>query len=256
MVKRPLIMIVFLLLLLASFGCAKEPTGTVEVRVTDAPQVRASSIIITADNVEVHQADGGWMSVVKETKEFDLMQIQGREEILGEKELGVGRYTQLRVKVSDVRVTIDGQERVAKIPSSELKLIRPFEVIEGQTTVLTLDFDASESIVIQKEEVEFKPVVRLLMRKTPEPGLLTPGLLLDVIEPLDETVVNTARVTVKGISAPDAVVTVNGALAELDDRGNFSLMVTLEEGPNTIEVIATDYEGNETSRVLAIIYIP
>ncbi len=51
-------------------------------------------------------------------------------------------------------------------------------------------------------------------------------------------------------------MSVNGELAEVDEEGNFTMMVVLEEGPNIIEVIASDLEGNEESRTLVIIYVP
>ena len=47
----------------------------------------------------------------------------------------------------------------------------------------------------------------------------------------------------------------NGVLVEVDADGNFSTAVALDEGPNSIEVIASDYEGNEASKILTVIYL-
>jgi bacillopeptidase F len=80
------------------------------------------------------------------------------------------------------------------------------------------------------------------------------GLFLKVSEPLDESVVTASPVGVSGTTIPNAVVSVNGEIVEVDEQGNFTTMVTLEEGPNIIEVIASDLEGNEVSTILAIIY--
>ncbi len=79
---------------------------------------------------------------------------------------------------------------------------------------------------------------------------------LTVTEPTDESIINADKVEVMGITTPGAVVSVNGELAEVDGEGNFTMMVVLEEGPNIIEVIASDLEGNEESRTLVIIYVP
>ena len=82
------------------------------------------------------------------------------------------------------------------------------------------------------------------------------GFFLEVTEPQDETVVNVSPVRVSGSTSPEAQVSVNGELIDVDGQGDFAAMVKLEEGPNVIEVIATDYEGNEESCILAVIYAP
>ena len=82
------------------------------------------------------------------------------------------------------------------------------------------------------------------------------GFFLEVTEPQDETVVNTSPIRVIGSTSPEAQVSVNGELIDVDGQGDFAAMVKLEEGPNVIEVIATDYEGNEESCILAVIYAP
>jgi hypothetical protein len=77
---------------------------------------------------------------------------------------------------------------------------------------------------------------------------------LTVSEPLDETTVYTADLVVKGQTEVDAVVSVEGVTIEVDEDGKFSTIVTLEEGPNLIEVESSDFEGNEGSIVLTVIY--
>jgi len=61
-------------------------------------------------------------------------------------------------------------------------------------------------------------------------------------------------VEVRGRTAPDAVVSINGQPVEVDGSGNFSGMVSLENGPNSIEVIASDFRGNQQSRVISLVY--
>ena len=78
---------------------------------------------------------------------------------------------------------------------------------------------------------------------------------LAVTEPLDETTVYTADLVVKGQTEADAVVSVEGVTIEVDEDGKFSTVVALEEGPNLIEVEASDFEGNEGSIVLTVIYV-
>jgi hypothetical protein len=79
---------------------------------------------------------------------------------------------------------------------------------------------------------------------------------LEVLEPQDETVVDTSPIRVSGRTSPRAEVSVNGELIDIDEAGGFVAMVELEEGPNALEIIATDYDGNEERCVLAVIYTP
>ncbi len=83
-----------------------------------------------------------------------------------------------------------------------------------------------------------------------------PEFFLTVTQPADNSIINADKVEVRGRTSPGAVVSVNDELVEVDGEGNFTMMVVLEEGPNIIEVIASDLEGNEESRILAIIYVP
>lgn len=86
-----------------------------------------------------------------------------------------------------------------------------------------------------------------------EPEVST--LPLTVSQPLNETTVYAADLVVKGQTESDAVVSVDGVTVEVDAEGKFSTTVTLEEGPNPIEVYASDFEGNEGSVFLTVIYV-
>jgi len=86
-------------------------------------------------------------------------------------------------------------------------------------------------------------------------GTAESGLELVVTTPQDESTVYTFETEVAGVTEPDAVVSVNGILVEVDATGNFSTLVGLDEGPNLIEVVASDYEGNQASEILTVIYV-
>jgi len=94
----------------------------------------------------------------------------------------------------------------------------------------------------------------------PTPEEITPPptleFFLTVTQPAGDSIIDADKVEVRGRTTPDAVVSVNGELAEVDEEGNFTMMVVLEEGPNTIEDIASDLEGNEERHTLVIVYVP
>jgi len=83
-----------------------------------------------------------------------------------------------------------------------------------------------------------------------------PPLSLDITSPEDESIVATSEVEVAGTTLPTAIVSVNGTLVTVRDDGGFSTTVTLEEGPNTIEVVASTVADEQVDEVIMVIYIP
>ena len=125
--------------------------------------------MLTVENVEVHRSCGadesGWQMVAAGPFEFDLLKLNGIEEILGQAELGVGRYQQIRLDVVKGRVTILNGNRLIGVPSDKLRIVDGLGVVEGQTAIVTLDFDAQRSIVfIPMRGPTLRPVVKLLVR--------------------------------------------------------------------------------------------
>ncbi len=83
------------------------------------------------------------------------------------------------------------------------------------------------------------------------------GLNLSIVQPQIESVVTGSLLEVKGQTNPDAIVSVNGVIVKfIDVNGNFTAVVPLEEGPNLIEIVASDYQNNQVSQTLTVIYAP
>ena len=81
-------------------------------------------------------------------------------------------------------------------------------------------------------------------------------LWLQVLSPQDEAVVNTPQVEVIGLAPAGTVVTVNDEILIVGPEGQFKTILALEEGPNLIEILASDENGNETSLLLTVTYEP
>jgi hypothetical protein len=84
----------------------------------------------------------------------------------------------------------------------------------------------------------------------------TGTLWLQVFSPLDEAVINTAQVEVIGSAPTGTVLSINDEIILVGDDEQFKAAVSLEEGPNLIEIIASDIDGNESSLLLTVIYEP
>lgn len=169
--------------LLASLGLAgacteavQAKTGTIEVRVTDAPpEYDIETIDVTFSTVEVHKAgtdeeDGVWITIGITNGEIELLELEAADlEALLATGDGVpaGKYTQLRVIIDAVVVTlVEGEPPEVILPSGELKFVRPFEVFDGETTILLLDFDADKSLTVTGNgTIIVKPVVTLAIQE-------------------------------------------------------------------------------------------
>ena len=86
----------------------------------------------------------------------------------------------------------------------------------------------------------------------PAPEPPPTGFYLEVTQPPDGGIVDIDKVEIRGHTSPGAVVSANGEIAIADNQGAFALTINLEEGPNIIEVIASDEEGNEARANLTI----
>jgi hypothetical protein len=89
-----------------------------------------------------------------------------------------------------------------------------------------------------------------------QPSIIPASFFLEVTAPDNEAVVTVSHLPVQGQTATDAVATVNGQVVEVDAQGQFLTEVTLEEGPNLIEVLVSDFEGHQQGQTLTVIYIP
>ncbi|GAI44226.1 unnamed protein product, partial [marine sediment metagenome] len=178
------------------------------------------------------QGGGEWLllNIIEGANVFDLLLIEGLEELLVMDEVETGKYTQIRMTVDKVEVSIgNGGLKEATLPSGELKFVRPFDVVAGETTILLLDFDADKSVVVTGGgKVIVRPVVKLSIHQQGKPHQLTS---------VEGTIsaVDTEAATVSIIPAgeseaivldvlPQTEITLDGDEANLDD------LVELEEG--------------------------
>jgi hypothetical protein len=279
-------------------------TGTLEVRVTDAPDPSITAVYVTTDDVQVSVDGSGWETVIDEEITFELLALEGVEAILGEADLPVGRYTQVRLSVPEVEIEKNGEIVIAEVPSDTIRLVGTFELEEDTTTFISLDFDVDESLVDrQRQGFLFKPVIKLdvgepgeegsrpvdlpekpdrpdtpaptarpavptaVPTATPVPPTATPvptatpdalaEFFLDILQPVDgEDVVGTDTYEIVGRTTVDALVSVNDDFVDVAVDGEFRSTVTLDEGPNIVEVVASTAAGDQSSIVLVIIYDP
>ena len=77
-----------------------------------------------------------------------------------------------------------------------------------------------------------------------------------ILSPSDNAVVDVPQVEITGQAAPGTVLTFNEEITVADQSGHFTATVPLDEGPNAVEMVASDAEGRETNFELTVIYEP
>ncbi|GEM_PF-985176 len=87
-----------------------------------------------------------------------------------------------------------------------------------------------------------------------EGAMTEAGLKLTVTSPKDKSKVRSAILTVTGKTAPNADVSVNDKDLVTNRIGYFATTVTLDEGENTIDIIAVDGDGNYAEKELTVTY--
>ena len=158
-------------------GCIQTGTGQLVIKITDKPgDLNITKAIINVSQVMVHLSAGagsesendtnvtsGWFMVVNQSQTFDLIALQNVTDLLGSVNLSAGWYTQIRLYVGSVVLTIDGIEYDCNIPSNTIKLISPFNISANLTTTLILDFDVQESVhETGNGKYMFKPTIKVI----------------------------------------------------------------------------------------------
>ena len=101
-----------------------------------------------------------------------------------------------------------------------------------------------------------KPTAPPTAAPTPTPIQLSQALSLTILTPNDNITVNSERLDITGITSPDATLSVNGKLVAPSTDGTFQVNVTLDIGPNAIEIVSSDLTGDQRGKVLTVIFIP
>jgi hypothetical protein len=162
----------------------KVTPGDLIIAVKDAPQKiprygTVTALNLTITKIEVHKAGvndtnetSGWAVVFEGTRTLDLIQFTDVIAIVGQKELEPGKYTQIRLALSDSVIEIRNiyqniytpKPYPLKVPSEALKLIHQFDIQANKTTVLTLDFDLQGSAITKDSPEVFRinPTIKIL----------------------------------------------------------------------------------------------
>ena len=217
-------------------GCSDSSTnnntsgrGQMEIFLIDAPG-DYEQVNVEVVEVRIHRAGedslSGWYTISQDTTAVNLLELtDGNYAVLADSTLPAGEYSQVRLILSDANtVMVDGELHDLEIPSSSqsgLKLNHPFEISDGLTYSVTLDFDADRSIhQTGNGQYKMRPVICLIVNEFS-------GSMVGVVEPVE------ARAMVTTYTATNTVI----ASADIM-TGEFSFGM-LPAGSYDLEISAT-----------------
>jgi 5-hydroxyisourate hydrolase-like protein (transthyretin family) len=171
--------------------------GTLKIYLTDAPG-DYKEVNINISRIEGHIAvedeEGYWEELMEwpDGLEVDLIELEDVSILLASLELEPNKYTQLRLFLmggeGDAWLVLEGSEgpegttstELLEIPSvyqTGIKLNRPFEIVAGSITKLTIDFDAEKSVIkTGNGKYKLKPVIHVSSETYSEEEEPTEGL--------------------------------------------------------------------------------
>lgn len=247
---RYLITSIFGILLFVA-GCSTAPdsqTGTLEVRMVDAPIDSAIAVNVAINSVQVNNSatDTGWVTISEPNETYNLLELtNGAYTVLGEEELEPGTYEQIRLILDPEGNNIvfeDSSTAKLFVPSGAqtgVKLNVNAEIEAGFTYTLVLDFNASKSVVKAGHSGKYllKPVIRATNNAET-------GKIVGTVLPAE------ARSQVHAIVDEDTLTT---TFADTTN-GEFEL-IGLDEGSYTVsfEPRNDDYAGQDTTGVEVVV---
>lgn len=202
-------------------------TGVMRLSITDAPACGFDQVNVTIEKVRVHQSSdaadsaSGWSEVVLDTpKRVDLLTLtNGVLEELGQTSLPAGRYTQMRLVLSENSassplansvVPTGGAETPLTTPSAQqsgLKFNVNMEVAADKVADFAIDFDACKSVVKRGNSGQYnlKPVISVI------PLLADAGLrVVGYVDPAIATASTTVSVQQGGVPVKATVPQADG----------------------------------------------
>lgn len=137
--------------------------------------------MLTLGAIEAHRAgQEGWVKLIDQPMNIDLIHVNGVEQVLNRARIEPGRYTEVRLQVTQAKVKIGPETKTATLPSGELKLAGQFDVEAGKTTAITVDFDAEASVsTTGAGDVVIRPVAKLVTRA---PSLTLPAVEFPAVQ--------------------------------------------------------------------------
>ncbi|OHD06486.1 MAG: hypothetical protein A2Y41_00180 [Spirochaetes bacterium GWB1_36_13] len=168
-------LLVILSVVLSLISCKKDTPvsdATLKVSITDAPSdlSNVKEVWINFDTVSVStsSSDTGWVNLSADGGTVNLLALTNAAlQDLGVASLTPGHYAQIRFAVNSSWVILnDNSRQDATLNSNTVKLTKAFDLTEGITTELIVDFNVAHSLTVTNGVYRMTPVTRIVQKNT------------------------------------------------------------------------------------------
>lgn len=131
----------------------KAKTGTLIVKVTDAPVPDLQHLNLTINQVQVANESGKWntLEIAGGSQYFDLLQLQNVTKDLGIASIPEGNYTKIRMQIVTANATLaDGRTIELNVPPGHIDIQAKFEIKAGKTTSVIIDIIADRVKIAER----------------------------------------------------------------------------------------------------------
>lgn len=132
----------------------------------------------------------------------------------------------------------------------------------GREPPLVMTTPNSQSTGVPDVPIFVPPTPVIVVPEVPPtlalPNTPTPAVNLKIVldAPHDGDTTNTSPLLVTGTAMPNAIISVNDTVGVANGEGHFDLMIPLQVGPNVLEVIASQPDGEQTFVIITVMYQP
>jgi len=173
---KPLITLLISLLFIAS--CSQDNsvdsgnrTGMLQLFLTDKP-IALKEVWVTITDIQVHKTGENWINFDANGHSVDLLTLKNREQLLQSAPLQAGKYTGIRLEVTDGHI-IDaaGNRCDLKIPSGKVEIPMNFDINTESNAEIVLDFGADKSVQVTQtghnQQCILRPVIEAQFASQP-----------------------------------------------------------------------------------------
>lgn len=202
--------IIVVSLLFSCSDSSSSGTGRISIQLTDAPfpSELVTEANVTIDKIEIRRSDDSqgspFVTLSEEVHSLNLLDLtNGVTETLVDMEIQEGSYNLIRLHVDEASVLLsDGTKYDLTVPSGDQTGIKIFidpsiDVVGGLSADLILDFDVSQSFVVQGDPSSLEGINGFIFKPTIKAAnLSTSGSLVGTITDGSEQTIEGASVSV------------------------------------------------------------
>jgi hypothetical protein len=148
-------------------GSSSSGTGTLAVRMSDAPDPTITAINVTIDRVQAH-IGSQWVDIQTTPGTYNLFDLIENDTLLGSANVPAGRVSQIRIFPSSATVTDSEGEHDVTIPSAVqtgLKINVQADINPNDIQTILLDFNVDKSLIkTGSGQYKLQPVIPAVVK--------------------------------------------------------------------------------------------